>query len=149
MPTYYHGTNSDNAPQIKRKGVCPPNFCRRQGNWPCDTDAVYVTTNFNHAVWFGGFGGLKRPIVYEIQPPTKCTLEHDQEYVTGEGLKVKNCGCVKPTRKCVVTEKLEDAIWGHVTEDEWEQASEGYEFQFPDEGIDAKRATRLCKWVKV
>jgi len=126
MPTYYHATSSENEVSIDKLGIRPSRSCpvdKRPYPW-CDPEAIFISPHFLTALDFGGkpltdrlveetgkaktkeeidavISKMPHIIVYAIDElPKNCKLEPDPFNIVS--LRVKNCGCLKPSRKCHV-----------------------------------------------
>lgn len=153
MATYYHGTSSNNYPHIERSvrkhGLCPQYTCpvNRSLKWNCDPLAVYLTPHPNVAAAFGN-------IIYSFRKeniPKHCKVENDPEsrvYRREEPdtIKVEDCGCIKPDRKCKFERYGSKSMIVEIQE-----ARKGGMHLFsrkPSRKEIDEWITRKCEWVK-
>jgi len=131
---FYHGTDSINMEEIrKRGGLCVPRMlgeiCDR--NDPaCDSDAIYVTTDFREAVSFARMATRDEndaSIVFEILEsdlPRGTTIEPD-DYIGGpekNAYRLKGALCVVPNRFTVLRKESSRSSEQHL----WKKFSSQY-----------------------
>lgn len=127
MTTYYHGTPEKNLRSIEKKGVCPPNSCPvKHRDWwgehgfGCDTNGVYLTTDFNKAVEYGAgpepYKTRGLTIFKFSSIPRNCRVIEDD--AAPDSVIVEDCGCLKPKQVCFtypdMLMKPSSCSWGKV-----------------------------------
>ena len=125
MRRFYHGTDSINMQEIRRHGgLCVPRvigkMCDR--NDPaCDSDAIYVTTDFREAASFARMATRDEnspSVVFEILESDlpEGTMIVPDDYIGGpekNAYRIKGASCVLPSRFTIIREESRAELKEH------------------------------------